>query len=71
MEKQVKYTIVTVESYPYGWETKYFYMLKNQNMIIGDVITRNNGKQYKIIDGKTSLSFEDIDLSKYERFDSE
>ena len=71
MEKQVKYTIVTVESYPYGWETKYFYMIKNQNMIIGDVITRNNGKQYKIIDGKTSLSFEDIDLSKYERFDSE
>lgn len=71
MEKQIRYTIITVESYPFGWETKYFYMVKNQTFVIGNVITRNNGKQYKIIDGQTALSFEDIDLSKYERFETE
>lgn len=71
MKKQNKYTIITTESYPFGWETKYFYMPNYQTLVIGDVITRKNGKQYKIIDGQTSLSFEAIDLSKYESFDSE
>jgi hypothetical protein len=36
---------------------------------IGDVITAHNGKQYRVIDGKTQMRFEDIDLDKYVSFE--
>ena len=66
MKKEDKYTIITVESYPYGWETKYYYLPAGSGLKIGDVVTSQDGKQYRIIDGQTPLSLDDIDLAKYQ-----
>ncbi|HOF53859.1 MAG TPA: hypothetical protein PL058_04050 [Bacilli bacterium] len=69
MGTETKYMVVTAESYPYGWETKYFYLPVRVGFKIGDVITAHNGKQYRVIDGKTQMRFEDIDLDKYVSFE--
>ena len=44
--------IITVESYPFGWEVKYFYLPVGPSLTIGDVIKSKNGKNYRILDGK-------------------
>lgn len=69
MTQPQKYTIITVESYPYGFETKYFYLKDGSNLMIGDVIRTKTFKQYKIIDGKNKVDFEDIDLNLYHPFE--
>lgn len=69
MDTETKYMVITVESYPYGRETKYFYLPVRAGFIIGDIITAHNGKQYRVIDGKTQMRFEDIDLNKYIPFE--
>ena len=69
MVNDEKYMIITVESYPFGWEVKYFYLPVGPSLTIGDVIKSKNGKNYRILDGKTQLSFEDIDLTKYSLFE--
>jgi hypothetical protein len=69
MENNDKYTIITVESYPFGWEVKHFYLPVGMSLVIGDVLTTKQGKQYRILDGKNHVSFEEIDLSKYTLFE--
>ncbi|MDD3106771.1 MAG: hypothetical protein PHP65_03075 [Bacilli bacterium] len=69
MKKELKYMIITVESYPYGWETNFFYLPMKPNTSIGDVITAKNKKQYRIVDGKTQMNLEDIDTTKYKLFE--
>lgn len=69
MSKKDKYTLVTVESYPRSFDTHHFYIQKQSHLQIGDVITSNGGHQYRIIDGKTHVDFEDIDLSIYKKFE--
>ncbi|CCV66097.1 MAG: hypothetical protein RBQ64_05005 [Candidatus Izemoplasmatales bacterium] len=69
MVNDEKYMIMTVESYPFGWEVKYFYLPVGPRLTIGDVIKSINGKSYRILDGKTQLNFEDIDLTKYSLFE--
>lgn len=69
MGMETKYMIITVESYPYDWETNHFYLPVRPGFMIGDVITSQNGKQYRVIDGKTQVRFEDIDLKKYSPFE--
>lgn len=71
MGKETNYMIITVESYPYGWETNHFYLPVRPGFMIGDVITSQNGKQYRVIDGKTQVRFEDIDLKKYSPFEQD
>lgn len=66
MKKEDKYTIITVESYPYGWETKYYYLPAGSGLKIGDVLTSQDGRQYRIVDGRTPLSLDEIDLTKYQ-----
>lgn len=69
MDKPLKYMTVTVESYPFGWDTKYYYMKVKAGLKIGDVIKRKDGKQYRIVDGKTQLELKDIDLNIYQLFE--
>jgi hypothetical protein len=69
MEKGTKYVMITVESFPSGWETNYFYLPVGPHLAIGDVITSKGGKQYRIVDGKSGLSRTDIDESKYRLFE--
>ncbi len=69
MDKPIKYMTITVESYPFGWEQKYFYMEVKSGLQIGDVIRHKNGKQFRIIDGKTHLDLKDIDLDTYQLFE--
>ncbi len=69
MNEPIKYTIITVESYLFGWETKYFYLPKISSLNIGDVIISKSGKHYRIIDGTTPLELSAIDLSKYTLFE--
>ena len=68
-EKKAKYSIITVESYPYGWEIHFFYLPVGPSLTIGDVLTSKTGKRYRIVDGKTQINFEDIDPSKYLLFE--
>lgn len=69
MEKELKYMILTVESYPFGFEVKYFYLPVMNHIQIGDVIKSKHGHRYKIIDGKTKLSMTDIDTKIYIPFE--
>ena len=45
MEKETKYMIITVESYPFGWETKYYYLPVQSHFTIGHIITNKDGRQ--------------------------
>lgn len=69
MEKETKYMIITVETYPRGFDVKHFYLPVISNFHIGDVITSKNNNRYMVIDGKTQVDFADIDLNKYELFE--
>ena len=69
MEKETKFMMITVESFPFGWETHYFYLPVGPHLAIGDVITSKSGKQYRIVDGKAQVSLVDIDQSKYTLFE--
>jgi len=69
MNKELKYMILTVEGYPTGFDTFYFYLPVISNIKIGDVITSSSGKRYKIIDGKTQVPFDKIDLTRYKIFE--
>jgi len=69
MVKEIKYMQVTVESFPFGMKTKYFYLPVIANINIGDVLTSKSGAQYRIIDGKTNCAITDIDLTKYILFE--
>ena len=69
MKQEIKYMLITVESYPFGWDVKYFYLPVMANFHIGDVITGKDGKRYRVIDGKTQMKKEDIDLEKYKLFE--
>jgi hypothetical protein len=69
MEKRDKYTVLTVEPYPYGWDIRYFYLPAGSNLAIGDVIRGKNGKQYRIVDGKHQVDLVDIDRNRYRLFE--
>ena len=69
MNNELKYMIITVESFPTGFDTFYFYLPVISNIKIGDVLTSTSGKKYKIIDGKTQVPFDEIDLTLYKLFE--
>lgn len=69
MTKELKYMILTVESYPTGFDVFYFYLPVISNIKIGDVLTSPSGKRYKIIYGKTQVPFDEIDLTRYKVFE--
>ena len=50
MNKELKYMILTVEGYPTGFDTFYFYLHVNKKFKIGDVIPSTSGKRYNIFD---------------------
>jgi len=63
-----KYIIIEAKKYPTGFETFYFYLPLVSNVNIGDVLTSKSGTRYQIIDGKTQVPFDEIDLNKYKEF---
>lgn len=69
MDKKLKYMIITVETYPFGFDIKHFYLPVMSHVQIGDVIKSVHGHRYKIIDGKTQLSMTDIDTNLYIPFE--
>lgn len=69
MDKETKYMALTLEDFPIGKKIYYFYMPVIQGVVMGDVLTDKNKKQYRIIDGRTQLSLENIDLEKYKLFE--
>lgn len=69
MTNEIKYMTLKVQSYPFGWDIKYFYLPVQPNLNIGDILTTKDGKQYQIIDGKTQVNFQDIDLKVYHLFE--
>lgn len=61
---------LTLEDFPIGRKIYYCYMPLVSGLTIGDILTDKNGKQYRIIDGKTQLSLTEIDLEKHKLFDN-
>ncbi len=68
MNSEIKYMALTLEDFPIGKRVYYYYLPIISGITIGDVLTDKNGKQYRIIDGKTCLTRAEIDTNKYKPF---
>lgn len=69
MDQEIKYMTLTVEDFPFGRKTSFFYFPVISGVVIGDVITSKSGRQYRIVDGKTQVPYKEIDLAKYLPFE--